>query len=193
MMTTQERALWIAVKELQRRATVVGGGMPPSAHASNHASDGTDPVTITTLDGYPNNSPAVQFLREDGQWAIPSIGSLSEIEPHGITVDGGGAVVTTGVKGRWRCPFDYDIVKWSLLADQSGNVQFDIKVGSFGGSLTSIVASAPPSLSSADQDDDAALSGWTTTGSAGTEFEFSITGTPASITRATLVLDMERV
>lgn len=113
-------------------------------------------------------------------------------EPHGITVDGGGDVVTTGIKGRFRIPYAYQIVRWTLLADQAGDVEFDIKVSSFGGSPASIVASAPPALSSADEDDDATLAGWTTTGSAGDEFEFEITGTPADIERVTLVLDFER-
>lgn len=180
------------IARLKKRTTVGGGGVPTGPHSATHGEAGTDPIDVTTLSGFPNGSPATLFLREDGTFAAPSF-VASLIEPHGITVDGGGAVVTTGVKGRFRIPFDYEIVRWSLLADQSGDVEFDVKVATFGGSPASIVASAPPTLSGAVEDEDATLTDWTTTGSAGDEFQYEITGAPATITRVTLVLDFERI
>ncbi len=188
-----DRLAWLEkeVLRLKTRTTVGGGGVPPTAHSTTHEDGAADPLDVTTLSGFPHGSPAVLFLREDGTFADPA-GASGSIEPHGITVDGSGSVVTTGVKGRFRIPFNYEIVRWSLLAAQSGDVEFDVQVSAFGGSPASIVASAPPVLSGADEDDDATLSGWTTTGSAGDELVYEITGTPATITRVTLVLDFQR-
>lgn len=217
MEPNQIRALWIAVKALQKRLTTAGGGVTPSAHASSHEDGGSDEIDVTglsgilvdaqlvsvdaagALDGDSSVTPlAVRVdgvtIQINGSNDLEVIGSGgTEIEAHGITVDGAGSVVTTGVKGRWRCPFDYEIVRWTLLADQAGDVEFDIKVDAFGGSPASIVASAPPTLSGVAEDDDTTLSGWTTTGSAGDEFVWEITGTPDVIERVTLILDMERL
>lgn len=191
-MTPQEEALWKAIKRLERRMFASSGGFTPSVHASSHGSGGSDPVSVLDLDGFPGGSPLL-YLDSSGAFSDPGASAGTIIEPHGITVDGGGSVVTTGVKGRWRCPFDYQIVRWTVLADQAGDVEFDVQVSAFGGSPASIVASAPPELSGVDEDDDTTLSGWTTTGSAGDEFEWSIGGTPSAITRVTLILDMERI
>lgn len=188
-----EQAIWKAINAIRKRLLASSGGFVPSAHADEHASTGDDPLDILTLDGYPAPfSPPTRFLREDRIFAEPEGIGAGLIEPHGITVDGGGSVLTTGVKGRFRIPFDYEIVRWSLLADQAGDVEFDVKVSAFGGSPASIVASAPPVLSGADEDDDVTLAGWTTTGSAGDEFQWEITGTPDAITRVSLILDFER-
>jgi hypothetical protein len=217
-IVNQINSLWQRLLYLEKRATVGGGGMPPSSHASRHQDGGSDEIEVTGLSGVLADPQTVAVdaagaldgdgaagtplaVRVDGVTIIISGSNELEatggtplvlIEAHGITVDGGGDVVTTGVKGRFRIPYDYEIVRWSLLADQAGDVEFDVKVSAFGGSPASIVASAPPTLSGVAEDDDATLTGWTTTGSAGDEFEYEITGTPDAIERVTLVLEFER-
>ena len=56
---------------LKKRTTFGGGGVPTGAHATTHEDGGTDALDVTTLDGFPNGSPAVLFLREDATWAEP--------------------------------------------------------------------------------------------------------------------------
>ena len=108
----------------------------------------------------------------------------------GITVDGGGAVLTTGVKGYKSFPVAGTITGVRLLADVAGNIEFDILKDAFASypSTTSIVAAAPPTLTAADSGEDTTLTGWTTAVAAGDVFGFEITGVPATITRVTLEL-----
>ncbi len=108
----------------------------------------------------------------------------------GITVDGGGSVLTTGAKGFRSFPVAGTITKWRIIANAAGNLVFDVKKSTYAAFPTqsSIVASAPPTLSGVQNNEDSTLSGWTTAISAGDVFGFEITGTPATITRATLEL-----
>ena len=41
-------------------------------------------------------------------------------------IDGGGALITTGVKGSVEVPFSCTIAAWTLLADVSGSIVVDI-------------------------------------------------------------------
>jgi hypothetical protein len=111
-------------------------------------------------------------------------------ETIGITVDGGGSVLTTGVKGYRSFPVAGTITGWRLLADVAGDIEFDILKDAFGSypSTTSIVAAAPPELAGVDSDEDTTLTGWTTSVSAGDVFGFEIVGSPATIERVTLEL-----
>ena len=63
------------VAKLQRRTSKAGGGTPPSGHAANHTSGGSDPLDITTLAGFPGGS--TDFLREDGTFAAPGVPQLA--------------------------------------------------------------------------------------------------------------------
>jgi hypothetical protein len=114
------------------------------------------------------------------------------VEPRGITVDNRPSVVVAGVLGKIIIPHNCNIIAWSILADQSGSVAFDIKAGSIGGTKTSIVASAPPALSSQTEARSTTLTGWTTAISANTVLQFEITGTPATIQAATLILELKK-
>lgn len=108
----------------------------------------------------------------------------------GITVDGGGSVITAGMKGFRSFPVAATIIAWRLLADVAGDVEFDIFKDPFASypPTTSIVAAAPPELSGVDSDEDSTLTGWTTSVSAGDVFGFEVVGSPATITRVTLEL-----
>jgi hypothetical protein len=68
-------------------------------------------------------------------------------------IDGGGSVITTGVKGDLQIPFNCTITAWTLMADQSGSIVIAIWKDTLANypptSADSIVASAPPTLTSA--------------------------------------------
>lgn len=86
-MTNQEKALWVAVKRLERRLGIAAGGVTPNVHATNHGAGSTDPIDILDLDGYPNASPATAFLREDGAWATPA--GAGDVSGPGASTDKG--------------------------------------------------------------------------------------------------------
>lgn len=163
----------------------IGDVLGPASAVDDH---------IATYDG------ATGKLIQDGGGTITDViaaavaAAIATLGPRtvGVTVDGGGAVVTTGQKGTIRIPVSGTITRWTLLADQPGDVEFDVTLDAFASypPTTSIVASAPPLLSGVDSDTDSTLTGWTTSVTAGDVFGFEIVGVPAFITRATLQIEV---
>lgn len=95
-----------------------------------------------------------------------------------LTIDGGGAVITTGEKAWGQVEAGGTITGWTLLADQACSIIIDVWVDSYANfpptNADSITASAPPDLSTVAKDTDSTLSGWTTTFSAGDIFKFNV-------------------
>lgn len=86
-----------------------------------------------------------------------------------IYIDGGGDEITTGVKHYIPIPEPvssggFDIEGWWAVADVSGSIQIDLWIDSgdfvIPDNSDSITASAPVALSSAQQDSDTTLTGW---------------------------------
>jgi hypothetical protein len=109
----------------------------------------------------------------------------------GITVDGAGSVITTGVKGYRSIPVTGTIVSARVLASQSGSIVFDIWKDTYANYpptvADTITASAKPTLSSATKAEDTTLTGWTTAVTAGDVLGFNVDSV-TTITRATLEL-----
>ena len=82
-----------------------------------------------------------------------------------VVLDGAGAVIETGVKAYIEVPFDCYIEEQSLGADQAGDIVIDLWIDSYANYPPTvgdtITASAKPTLSSSDQDQDSTLTGWT--------------------------------
>jgi hypothetical protein len=132
------------------------------------------------------------YTWDGGAW-VAAGGGGGAAPPYvvGVTVDGGGSVVTTGVKGYMAAKQTGTITAWTVMADQAGDVEFDVTLDTPGVTYpptTSIVAAAPPALSAADYGTDNTLSGWTTAVTAGQVFGFEVTGTPDAIELVTLIL-----
>ena len=112
----------------------------------------------------------------------------------GITIDGGGSVLTTGIKGDVSIPFAGTITKVRLLADQSGSIVIDIWKDSYANYpptvADTITASAKPTISAAIKSEDATLTGWTTAIVAGDTLRFNVDSV-TSITRVTLELTIQ--
>lgn len=117
-----------------------------------------------------------------------------------VVIDGGGAVITTGLKGYLGpVPYDGVITQATLLADQGGAIVIDVwkcTYAQFDAGSThpvdgdSITASAPPTITATNtKSQDSTLTGWTSSGafSAGDVFAFNVDSV-TSITRATLTL-----
>lgn len=99
-----------------------------------------------------------------------------------FVIDGGGAVLTTGLKGYIEVPWNCVVQRVTTLADQSGSVVVDIfkctysafAPGTHPVSSDKITASAPPTVASNVKAQDSTLTGWTTTFSAGDILAFNI-------------------
>jgi hypothetical protein len=93
-------------------------------------------------------------------------------------IDGGGSVITTGIKGDLEVPFDCEIDQVTTLSDQSGSIVVDIWKDTYANypptDADSITASAPPTLSTAIKNQDSTLTGWTTAISAGDTLRFNV-------------------
>ncbi len=115
----------------------------------------------------------------------------------GITIDGGGSVITTGLKGFLTVPYDCTIVSATMAADVSGSCVIDVwnrAYASFPPTVTqSIVASAPPTLSSQQSSQDTTLTGWTSSGAllAGSVLAFNV-NSASTVTRVTLTLKVTK-
>jgi hypothetical protein len=95
-----------------------------------------------------------------------------------IMIDGGGAAITTGVKGDIEVPFNCTIERVTLLADQSGSIVIDIWKDTYANFAPTvadtITASAKPTLSAEAKSQNATLTGWTKTITAGDVLRFNV-------------------
>jgi hypothetical protein len=125
-------------------------------------------------------------------WEIINVESSAAPNVFGITVDGGGSAITTGVKGYVRIPRGGTITKWSILADQSGSIQFDVWKDTFVNYpptiADTIVASDHPKIISALKAEGTSLTGWNKTIADGDVIGFNVDSV-TSIQRATLEIE----
>lgn len=109
----------------------------------------------------------------------------------GITVDGGGLALTTGVKGYKSIPWSGTITGVRMLADQSGSCVVDIWKDTYANYPPvvgdSITAAAKPTISATTKSEDTTLTGWTTSVTAGDVLGFNV-DSATTITRVTLEL-----
>lgn len=107
-------------------------------------------------------------------------------------IDGGGAEISTGLKGFLIIPFKCVINSVTLLADQNGAIVVDIWKDTYGNfpptDADSITASAPPTITaSGDKSRDTTMTAWTTTIEAGSILAFNVDSVE-TIERLTLAL-----
>ncbi len=104
-------------------------------------------------------------------------------------IDGGGAVITTGVKGEIYVPFACTITAATLLADQSGSIVVDVYKAAYASypPSSSICASAKPTISATNKATDSTLTGWTTAIAAGDTLRFNVDSV-GTVTRCTVIL-----
>jgi hypothetical protein len=129
---------------------------------------------------------------------IAAIETDLEARKYSITfiIDGGGSAITTGIKGYIEIPFSCTIEQVTLLADQSGsivvNIWKDIYANFPPAVGDKITASAPPTIATAEKSQDATLTGWTKSISAGDILAFNVDSC-TTITRVTLSLKVKKV
>jgi hypothetical protein len=62
---------------------------------------------------------------------VPVASANSMIDVIGITIDGGGSAITTGIKGDVYVPYNCTITDWTILADQTGSIEIDVWVDTY--------------------------------------------------------------
>lgn len=108
-----------------------------------------------------------------------------------MIIDGGSAVITTGIKGDLHIPFAGVITAVEMLADTSGSIVLDIWKNTYANFppviANSVTASAPPTITTATKAQDTTLTGWTTSIAAGDILRFNVNSI-TSIKRVTVSL-----
>ena len=110
-------------------------------------------------------------------------------------IDGGGAAITTGVKGDIEIPFACTVNSWTILADQSGSIVVDVWKDTYANFpptvADTIAGSEKPTLTAAAKNQDASLSTWTTSITAGDILRFNV-DSAATVTRVTIAIKVTR-
>jgi hypothetical protein len=117
-----------------------------------------------------------RFLREDATFVVPPVNVNALLSTIGIVIDGGGSVPVTGAKGFIQVPYAGTITGWTMIADQSGSAQITVSKGTYSAfpTVSSIDASAPPNLSSAQKSTSTTLTGWATAINPGDVLSFNL-------------------
>jgi hypothetical protein len=111
-------------------------------------------------------------------------------------IDGGGSVITTGMKGYLPVDYACTIAEVTLLADQAGSAVVNIykcTYAQFDAGSThpvaadKITSATPPTLTTATKSQDATLTSWTTAIAAGDILAFNV-DSAATVTRLTIAL-----
>jgi hypothetical protein len=135
-----------------------------------------------------------------GVWAKRTIAQLitdlALVHTINFVIDGGGAVISTGIKGDLVVDFACTVTAWTILGDQTGSIVVDIWRDSYanfppvvGDSMT---GAEKPTISSATKGQDTSLAsgaGWAI--AAGDVLRFNVDSV-TSLTRATVALKVTR-
>jgi hypothetical protein len=119
-------------------------------------------------------------------------GSTGKIE---IGINGNGTVPMTGILTDFVVPFNLEITDWTVLADVSGSIMIDLWKDTYANYPPTIAdtktGTDKPRLSSEITKTSSALTGWTTSWTAGDVVRVNI-DTVATLTRVTLVISYTR-
>lgn len=164
---------------------------------------GIDGVNITALNGtVSGHTTAIISLQSDMSDAqadiIDNTDDITALKNIAIVfiIDGGGGVITTGIKGHLDIPFDCSITGWILLADKSGSIVIDVWKDTYANFpptvADTIAGSEKPTLSAVQKNQDLSLGTWTTSITAGDILAFNVDSC-STITRITLTILATRI
>ncbi len=183
-------------KPLQSNALTITGSIVATTFNSNgdwafSAAPTAYPVALVyrVYQSLTNFTSADSDIWGDAEVNTAAVGSI------GITVDGGGSTITTGLKGFAVIPYDCVIQSVTLVADASGSAVIDIWKDTYANFpptiADTITASALPTLSSAQSSQDTTLTGWTTSIPAGSVLGFNV-NSATTVARITLTLKVTK-
>lgn len=145
--------------------------------------------------GVPTNNQVLTYDSTLGKWKNATNSGIGTVTSITFVIDGGGSVITTGIKGDLEITFGCVINQVTLLSDQSGSIVVDIWKDTYANYAPTvadtITASAIPTITTNIKSQDATLTGWTTTINAGDILRFNVNSV-TSITRLTLSLKVTK-
>lgn len=163
----------------------------------NVGSNAADPSSPSNGDLYYDSANNLLRARINGAWA--SLGAATTVRRQITTViDGGGAVITTGIKGYLSLPLGGTWKKWRILsvdsAVTSGSIVIDVYRDTFANYpptvADTITGSAKPTLTSATTAESTTLTGWTTTFTTGDCLGINVDSV-TSVTKVSFTLEYE--
>jgi hypothetical protein len=122
---------------------------------------------------------------------VSSISANLSLGQIGLTIDGGGSVITSGAKRNIRIPYNCRITSYELVADTFDTFSINIYKSTYDTyppTSNSITNGNPPALASQSQNRDTDVTDWNTTLVIGDYLGFNVTGSPAFATEVDLIL-----
>ena len=134
-------------------------------------------------------------LYDDGtstQWvALAGVPGSSGPGSFGVSIEGGGSVITPGVKGYVSIPYNCTITGWALIADQEGDLVIDVWKNTYENyppiAADSITGLDTPALVGSIKNQNLTVMAWSTAILAGDIIGFNVV-TATNITRAHLTI-----
>lgn len=158
--------------------TVIGDGFSVGGSTFG-ISEGVITAANSTMTIYAVKLTSMSEISEinwnDGTVQVSS--PSTNIGSIGITIDGAGEAISTGVKGFIEVPYNATILSWTVMADQAGSVVVDVWKDTFANYPPTvgdtITAADKPTLASVDISSNTAV-GWTTAISQGDIIGFNV-------------------
>lgn len=178
----------IALEDLRGNliGAVAGGGGGGGAQFSDDSFrilDDVDPTKIVAFEASAISASTTRtYTLPDVSDTLAVTGDFANFKKFNLNfiIDGGGAVVGTGIYGVVRIPDACTLVSVSALADQSGTASCEVYVTTFAGytaNFTDMSGGNDINLLGAIKFTNSSLSGWTTAYSAGDIVRFQLVDT----------------
>lgn len=187
----------------------VNGVMLDSAGNSDHFLNGqgsyinlgltTDGSTLTSSQDFEVNDEAYDATAWNANLTVPTKNAIRDkiesipVVPgqFGITIDGGGSVISTGVKGSITIPYNMTILGWYITSDVAGSIVIDLwkdTIANYPPTVAdTITGTEKPTLSTQDHNSDLTLLTWGTAVVAGDVVVFNV-DSASIVTKVTLVI-----
>lgn len=127
-----------------------------------------------------------------GGFVCDAIGVSNNQADIEFIIDGGGSPITTGNKGWLHIPFPCVISAWRVMADQSGSIVVDVLRTHDAFPVTSMVGGGNKPTLTAQQFNEVAPSGWTSTAFVADDWVAFNVISAATVTRVTVVLTLNK-
>ena len=138
----------------------------------------TGTQSYTTITGLAATATSADAAGLTGTLDAARLSTNQKTRSITVVIDGGGDVITTGVKGFIEIPFSGTITGWTALADQSGSIVVDVWKDTYANYpptvADTIAGSEKPTISAATKAQDLSLSSWTTSVTAGDIIGFNV-------------------